>query len=469
MKLRHLCGMAAGVVALAGSPGSGLAATAPSLGGVPGIPFFCGGALPLQQFINFSLPGTTIALQGNCVGNVTIATDGISIVAGSPGATITGQVEVTAQRVSISGVDISGPEPGDGTTIRGGLVARDGASVSYANGTIANHTKTGVIALRNGSIVATASVITGNGTANIINAADGVQAIEGGSVTLGAQDANNDPVPSAGVEVSNNRGRGVLAARAGSARLFAANVHDNGQQAAIASFSGSLRITGGTLTAPAPIDVIIATLSGSVDIENDTGNPVGNTSVSGGAGGVLATDAGSARLRGASVTSTGGPAANPAVGAFRTGSMRVLGANTIANTGTGSAVLVGDGGSLRIDDGSATGFPSAANVITGPWQIFDLSQARIADAGPGSSITGSISVTINSLLTLQRGTITGDILIASASTIFSLGGGPINYTGTITCRGGNAFTNLPNPFNPPQFPICPPPPQLPPPVPPTQP
>ena len=420
----------------------------------------------LQRALSRLDADSTVTIKGNCVGNVTVATDGLSFVADKEGGSITGQVQVTAQRVSFTGVDISGPEPSDGTIVRGGLVARDGASVSYANGTIANHTKTGVVAVRNGSIIITTSVITGNGTANLANAADGIQAVEGGTVTLGAQDANNDPIPSAAVEVAHNVARGILAARDGSARLIAANVHDNGAQAAIASFSGSMRITGGTYSAPAPLDVIIAAFGGTIDMENDTGNPLGNTTVSGASGGVLASDSGVARLRGVTVTSTGSAAANPAVGAFRSASLRLQGANTITNVntlGNGFAVEIGDSGTLRIDDGSASGFTSGANVITGPWQIFDMSQARIADAGVGSSITGSIGVTINSLLTLQRGTLSGNILVASASTLFTLGG-PFSYTGMVTCRGGNIFINPPNPFNP--SPVCqpliPPPPPPPP-------
>jgi hypothetical protein len=268
---------------------------------------------------------------------------------------------------------------------------------------------------------------------------------------LGAQDANNDPIPSAAVEVAHNGFRGILAARNGSARLLAANVHDKVAQAAIASFSGSMLIIGGSLSAPAPLDVILAAFGGTIDIENDTGNPLGNTTVSGASGGVLATDSGVARLRGVNVTTTGGINANPAVGAFRSASVRLQGANTIANVNTlggGFAVEIGDSASLRVDDGSASGFTSGSNVITGPWQVFDAGQARIADAGAGSSITGTISVTISSLLTLQRGTLAGNINVATASTLFALGG-PINYTGTISCKVGHVVINLPNPFNPP--------------------
>src|SRR5712692_170741 len=201
----------------------------------------------LQDNLSRLERGSTLTIKGNCIGNVTVATDGVSLVAHPHGGSITGQVEVTAQRVSITGISILGPEPSDPETIvRAGLFARDGASVSFANGTIANHTKVGVIAVRN------ASVITGNGTANVANSADGVQAADGGTVMLGTPDANNDPVPSAAVEVTHNGFRGILAVRGGSARLMAANVHDNGAQAAVASFNGAMRITGGSLSAPTP-------------------------------------------------------------------------------------------------------------------------------------------------------------------------------------------------------------------------
>src|SRR6266851_4353613 len=158
----------------------------------------------LQDNLSRLERSSTLTIKGNCVGNVTVATDGVSLVAHPNGGSITGQVEVTAQRVSITGISILGPEPSDPETIvRAGLFARDGASVSFANGTIANHTKVGVIAVRNASVIVTASVITGNGTANGANSADGVQAADGGTVMLGTPDANNDPVPSAAAPLAS--------------------------------------------------------------------------------------------------------------------------------------------------------------------------------------------------------------------------------------------------------------------------
>src|SRR5713101_2997428 len=320
----------------------------------------------LQDNLSRLERGSTLTIKGNCVGNVTVATDGVSLVAHKDGGSITGQVEVTAQRVKFTGISILGPEPSDPDTIvRAGLFARDGASVS---------------------------VITGNGTANVANSADGVQAADGGTVMLGTPDANNDPVPSAAVEVAHNGFRGILAVRGGSARLMAANVHDNGAQAAVASFNGAMRITGGSLSAPTPAsgtpaDVVIAAFGGAIDIENDTGNPISNTTITGGSGGVIALDSGAARLRGVSITTSGGSNLDPSAGAFRSASIRLQGANTIANVNTlggGFAVEIGDSASLRVDDGSGSGFPSGSNVITGPWQVFDAGQARIADAGLGS-------------------------------------------------------------------------------------
>ena len=457
MKLRHLCGVAAGIVALAGSPGPGLAATAPSLGGVPGIPFFCGGALSLQQFINFSLPGTTIALQGNCVGNVTIATDGISIVAGTPGASITGQVEVTARRASLTGIDITGQEPSDGTIIRGGLYAHDGGSVSYADGTIANHTANGVFASRGASITISASHIVGNGTAHIPNEADGVSVVDSASVLLGRADANNDAIAAAGVEVAGNAARGVLAARSGAVRILAGNVHDNGSQAALAVFSGAIGIVGGNFSVPsAAFDVILATLGGAIDIQNLSGNNVGTiagtTTVTGPNGGVLSSDSGTVRVRSATVITSGSRNLNPAVGAFRGGSAHIEGANTIQNTnvaGAGWAIELADSGTLRIDDTS--GFPSAPNQISGAVGIFALSSMRIADANAGSSITGNVTVSTASLLSLQAGKINGNISVFAPSTLVATTApGVIGFTGILSCLGTpspSVFLTTPSPFS----------------------
>jgi hypothetical protein len=406
--------------------------------------------------------GATLTIKGNCVGNITVATDGVSFVAHKDGGSITGQVQVTAQRVSFSGVSILGPEPADpNTIIRGGLVARNGGSVNFTGGAIANHTKTGVIAVDNGSITITASTITGNGTANIMNASDGVQAVEGGSVFLGAQDANNDPIPSAAVEVAQNSFRGLLATRSGSIRVLAANIHDNGAQAAVTSFGGSMRITGGTLSTPmtaTPFDTVIAAFGGTVDIENDTGNPVSNTTITSASGGVLAVDSGAARLRGVTITTSATPVRDPAVGAFRSASVRLQGNNTIVNTGGGGALAAGDAGSARTDDGSASAFPSGPNQLTGSVSATNGGFVRLVDSNSGSTLTGNITIANNGLLELQteRGTITGNITLVGPGTLIAAQA-PINFTGTLTCfKNSSPFgpvnpviVGVPAVFNPP--------------------
>jgi hypothetical protein len=417
----------------------------------------------LQRVLSRLDGDTAITVRGNCVGNVTIATDDVSLAAGDGGASITGQVEVTAQRARITGVSILGPEPADSDTIiRGGLVVRDGGSARFANAAITNHTKPGVVALRNGSVIVTASTITGNGTANMANLSDGVQAIDGGSVTLGALDANNDPVPGAAVEVAHNVFRGILASRSGSIGVLAANIHDNGAQAAVSALSASLRITGGTLSTPAtatPPDTIIATFGGTVVIENDTGNPVSNTTISSANGGVLALDSGVVRLRGVTVTTTAGPQQDPAVGAFRGASIRLQGNNTIINTGGGSALSAGDAGSARTDDGSGSGFTSGANRLTGTVSVANGGFMRLVDTNPNSTLAGNITIANSGVLELQneRGSITGNINLVGPGTLIAAQA-PINFSGTLFCFKNGSPLGLINPtivgvpavFNPPQ-------------------
>jgi hypothetical protein len=384
-----------------------------------------------------------------------VATDGLSFVADKEGGSITGQVQVTAQRVSFTGIDILGPEPSDGTTIRGGLFAHDGASVSYADGTIAHHTANGVFASRGASIVVSASHIIGNGTARIPNEADGVSVVDSGSVLLGRADANNDPVAAAGVEVAGNAVRGILASRGGSIRILAGNVHDNGTQAAIAVFSGSIGIVGGSFSVPtAAADVILATLGGSVDIQNLSGNGVGTitgtTTVTGPGGGVIASDSGTVRVRSATVITSGGRNLDPAVGAFRGGSAHVEGANTIQNTnvaGAGWAIEIADNATLRVDDTS--GFPSAPNQISGAVGLFALSSMRIADLNAASSITGNITVSTASLLSLQAAKINGNITVFAPSTLVATTApGAIGFTGTLSCLSvPSVFLTSPSPFS----------------------
>lgn len=414
----------------------------------------------LQRALGRLESGATLTILGNCVGNVTVATDGVRLVAHPRGGSITGQVEVTAQRVSFTGISILGPEPSDGTIIRGGLVARDGGSVSFANGTIAGHTKTGVVAVRNGSITVTASTITGNGTANIFNAADGVQATDGGSVILGSLDGNNDPIPSAAVEVAHNVFRGLLATRSGSIRVLAANIHDNGAQAAVSAFSGSMRITGSTLSTPATtplFDTVIAAFGGTVDIENDSGNPIGNTTITSAFGGVLAVDSGAARLRGVTITTSATASQDPAVGAFRGASVRLQGNNTIINTGKGTALAAGDAGSVHTDDGTTSTFPSGPNKFTGAVSSTNGGFLRIDDTNAGSSITGNITVAQTGTLALQVApAITGNITVIGPSTLVTAPG-PFGFTGTLICVKNGSLLGPINPviigvpgiFNPP--------------------
>ena len=413
----------------------------------------------LQDAVSRLSPHSTVTLEGNCVGNITIATDGLSFVAVAGGASITGQVEVTARRVSFSGISIVGPEPSDPNTIvRAGLFAHDGGSVTFANGAIANHTRSGILANRGASVIVMASQITGNGTARVPNDADGVQAIDAGSVLLGGVDANNDPIAEAGDEIAGNAARGILTARGGAIRILAGNVHDNGLQAALAAFSGSIGINGGTFSVPTPSvgiasDVITATLGGTIDIQNASGNGVGTitgtTTVTGSAGGVVASDSGTVRLRSVTVTTSGGRNVDPAVGAFRGASVHLEGANTIRNTNTqnaGFALNVADSAVLRLDD--ATGFPSAPNQISGAIGVFDLSSMRIADFNPASSIAGSFTVSINGLLVLQRANIvSGDISVFGPSTL-NAAPGPIGFNGTLHCfNSPNVILSAPNPFS----------------------
>jgi hypothetical protein len=222
-----------------------------------------------------------------------------------------------------------------------------------------------------------------------------------------------------------------------------------------------MRISGGTLStppSPTPFDTVIAALGGSIDIENDTGNPVSNTTITSANGGVLAVDSGVARLRGVSITTTATAALDPAAGAFRSASIRLLGSNTIVNTGGGGAFGAGDAASARSDDGSASGFPSGANLLTGSVTVANGGFMRLVDTNPGSTLTGNITVANNGLLELQseRGVITGNIVVVGPGT-FIAAAAPINFTGTLIClKNASPFgpinpvlVGIPGVFNPP--------------------
>jgi hypothetical protein len=287
-----------------------------------------------------------------------------------------------------------------------------------------------------------------------------VQAVDGGSVILGAQDANNDPIPSAAVEVAHNNFRGILATRSGSVRVLTANIHDNGAQAVVSAFSGSMRITGGSLSTPAStplFDTVVAAFGGTVDIENDTGNPIGNTTITSAFGGVLAVDSGAARLRGVTVTTSATASQDPAVGAFRGASVRLQGNNTIINTGKGTALAAGDAGSVHTDDGTTSAFPSGPNQFNGAVSTTNGGFLRIDDTNAGSSITGNITVAQTGTLALQVApAITGNITVIGPSTLVAAPG-PFGFTGTLICVKNGSLLGPINPviigvpgiFNPP--------------------
>lgn len=104
---------------------------------------------------------TTIEISGNCIETVNVTTNDLTLLAGEGGGTITGSVNViSAQRVTIDGLTITGP--GDG------VIALDGAAVTIKDATLTGNAGSGVLATRNAVINLHGNTMGGNGEYGVL-------------------------------------------------------------------------------------------------------------------------------------------------------------------------------------------------------------------------------------------------------------------------------------------------------------
>lgn len=163
----------------------------------------CSRGESLQSAIAFSLPGTTLVLNGACAGPVSIITNGLQLNGGGT-ASITGagRDAVTingAQRVLLTGLTISGGN--------NGVVVENNAQAALQNVFVSNNALTGLLVQANSAV----AVNNGGSFANGLNGVDiessssltvssgflisgntvfGVDVNNGSSLTLTAGDLN---------------------------------------------------------------------------------------------------------------------------------------------------------------------------------------------------------------------------------------------------------------------------------------
>lgn len=116
----------------------------------------------------------TILVRGDCVENVDITRDDVTLVAHWQGGSVDGTINVVgAQRVTIDGLTVTGE--GEGVSVR------DNASATIRNATLENNTGSGVFAGRNALVILRDNVITANGEYGVL-VTDGANAqIRGGN------------------------------------------------------------------------------------------------------------------------------------------------------------------------------------------------------------------------------------------------------------------------------------------------
>lgn len=119
----------------------------------------CSHGQSLQTAVTFALPGSTIAVKGNCMGPISIITPGLTIDGGGTAAILgAGRDAVTingAARVTLTGIAVRSGN--------NGVVAENGAGVTLLNVTISANAFTGVLAQANSAATLSGGSSSGNG------------------------------------------------------------------------------------------------------------------------------------------------------------------------------------------------------------------------------------------------------------------------------------------------------------------
>jgi hypothetical protein len=149
-----------------------LAGTSGQLLGIQ-IPVNCRSAIPLQTFIDFALPGTTLVLSGTCSGPITINRDNLTLD-GRLTAVIDGQTKDAVTINGASNVTLRGLTIKNGNN---GVVANNGAHIAVIDTNVQGNPLIGIWLVGNSS----ASLSGGSANQNGLN---GIDAEGNSSVTI---------------------------------------------------------------------------------------------------------------------------------------------------------------------------------------------------------------------------------------------------------------------------------------------
>ena len=136
------------------------------------IPVNCNGKIPLQTFIDFAPPGTTLVLSGTCPGPIVINRGNLTLESRS-GAVIDGQKKDTITVNGAANVTLGGLDIRNGIN---GILANNGAHLTIVNTDVHNNASMGILLVGNSS-----AALSGGSTKE--NAVSGIDA-EGSSAVV---------------------------------------------------------------------------------------------------------------------------------------------------------------------------------------------------------------------------------------------------------------------------------------------
>jgi hypothetical protein len=368
--------------------------------------------------------GTTVLVQGTCVGTVTVGSSFVTITQAPAGGEIQGSVGIFTQGVTISSITIDG----HGAT-QAGIVYESGSYFSTLNDvTVQNFPNSGVTMC----CTAISVLITGGTFTNNVNC--GIFAIGAGDgFTLSNDSGSTAPLITANGAASNpGQPQGGICLQDGAlAEITAATVQANARGPALSLIGAGANVTGGTFQSPlGQTFPVVELANGKLNLLNATISGTGASNA------IFASPGGSITMQNTTVSQS--DAADATILIADDSALVSLGGNTISNSAAnGIAVTVANVGTFHERNETAFGIALAKDTITG----FGVVQVQSnMELGTGASVpsmwTGAITVQQNSSFRLDGGiTITGGVTILQGSNGFfnkSVGG---TNSATITCAG----------------------------------
>jgi hypothetical protein len=235
-------------------PGSGLAQAVPALR--VNVDCANGGSIARALAMGDERKPLVVVIRGTCAESVAITRSDVTLAAG-PGGAIAGPdasadvVTVSANRVTIDGLAISGGREGvmavaagalaiRNTTVSGtgrsGIYLSAGTSARIAGSTVQGSPRDGV-AIDSSSVVVVGSLVTGNGRFGVI-------VTNGGSARIGLDSLN----ATSGSAITGNGAYGLGASLGGSVYVAMTEISGNGTDAASVIGRGGVSVSGGVVT-----------------------------------------------------------------------------------------------------------------------------------------------------------------------------------------------------------------------------